>query len=296
MVGVSGILLSSYSRYLAEVLIIAGGGGGGTTNTDNGGGGGGGGGYIFSIASAKPASSFSITIGAGGPIMSNVSTELAARGGNSIFGSITAAGGGTGGGYFSNFSTQVFSGTEGGSSGGGSVGVAPRTPSPIGQGNIGGYGYNGWGGGGGGGSATAGGNAISTPNGLAGKGGDGKNTLISGASLYFGGGGGGGAAVINQTTTSDLSNAGGLGGGGKGQGASWASVSGTTNTGGGGGGGLDNSRLGKNGGSGIVILAYASNLPNLSSIGAGLTYTLDTVTRTGFKVYKFTGGTGTVTF
>jgi hypothetical protein len=32
------------------------------------------------------------------------------------------------------------------------------------------------------------------------------------------------------------------------------------------------------------------------SIGAGLVYTIDTTTRAGFKVYKFTGGTGTITW
>jgi hypothetical protein len=33
----------------------------------------------------------------------------------------------------------------------------------------------------------------------------------------------------------------------------------------------------------------------LTSIGAGLTYTLDTTTRSGYLVYKFTAGTGSIT-
>jgi hypothetical protein len=32
----------------------------------------------------------------------------------------------------------------------------------------------------------------------------------------------------------------------------------------------------------------------LSSIGAGLTYTVDTTTRSGYYVYRFTAGTGTI--
>jgi hypothetical protein len=33
----------------------------------------------------------------------------------------------------------------------------------------------------------------------------------------------------------------------------------------------------------------------LSSIGGGLTYTVSTVSRAGYRVYTFTAGTGTVT-
>jgi hypothetical protein len=33
----------------------------------------------------------------------------------------------------------------------------------------------------------------------------------------------------------------------------------------------------------------------LSSIGGGLTWSVSTVSRAGFRVYTFTGGTGTVT-
>jgi hypothetical protein len=44
-----------------------------------------------------------------------------------------------------------------------------------------------------------------------------------------------------------------------------------------------------------VIIAYSNVYPNLTSIDAGLTYTLDTTTRSGYKVYKFTAGTGTIT-
>jgi hypothetical protein len=67
--------------------------------------------------------------------------------------------------------------------------------------------------------------------------------------------------------------------------------------GGGGGGGATNSvnSNGCNGGSGIVIIAYPDSF-NPISIDVGLTYILDTVSRPGYKVYKFTAGTGNITF
>jgi hypothetical protein len=40
-------------------------------------------------------------------------------------------------------------------------------------------------------------------------------------------------------------------------------------------------------------LKYSDGFPDLTSIGGGLTYTK--TTPTGFKVYTFTAGTGTVT-
>jgi hypothetical protein len=42
-----------------------------------------------------------------------------------------------------------------------------------------------------------------------------------------------------------------------------------------------------------VILAYPDSFPALSSIGGGLTY--DQPSRSGYRVYRFTAGTGTVT-
>jgi hypothetical protein len=40
-------------------------------------------------------------------------------------------------------------------------------------------------------------------------------------------------------------------------------------------------------------LRYADTSPDLTSVGGGLTYTLTTTG--GYKIYKFTAGTGTVT-
>jgi hypothetical protein len=66
------------------------------------------------------------------------------------------------------------------------------------------------------------------------------------------------------------------------------------NTGGGGGGGSLTSTGGA-GGSGIVILAYPAIYKNITTIGAGLTYSLDTSSRPGWKVYSFTAGTDSIT-
>jgi hypothetical protein len=42
-----------------------------------------------------------------------------------------------------------------------------------------------------------------------------------------------------------------------------------------------------------VIIAYPDSFPALTSISGGLTYTQPT--RSGYRVYQFTAGTGTVT-
>jgi hypothetical protein len=102
------------------------------------------------------------------------------------------------------------------------------------------------------------------------------------------------------------------GAGGGGNGALVSSNNGspaTVNTGGGGGGSsfLSGARLGGNGGSGIVIIAYLSNYPDIASFSAGLVVNgvtttgsnipaSDTVSRSGYKLYKFTAGTGSFTF
>jgi hypothetical protein len=44
----------------------------------------------------------------------------------------------------------------------------------------------------------------------------------------------------------------------------------------------------------VVIIAYPSNYLALTSISGGLTY--DQPTRSGYRVYRFTGGTGNITW
>ena len=97
--------------------------------------------------------------------------------------------------------------------------------------------------------------------------------------------------------------AGGSGGGGPASNSS--STPGTDGLGGGGGGGGDagGGSGGKPGGSGVVIIAYTDGFDDLSSVANGLTVngstgntTPDTSSRSGYKVYKFTAGTGAIKF
>jgi hypothetical protein len=43
-----------------------------------------------------------------------------------------------------------------------------------------------------------------------------------------------------------------------------------------------------------VIIAYPSTFPAITSISGGLTYSVSTTSRTGYRVYTFTAGTGTI--
>jgi hypothetical protein len=44
-----------------------------------------------------------------------------------------------------------------------------------------------------------------------------------------------------------------------------------------------------------VIIAYPDSFPAFTSVGGGLTFSVSTASRPGFRVYTFTAGTGTVT-
>jgi hypothetical protein len=270
-----------------DYLVVAGGGGGGgRCNTVGGGGAGGFRIGAITVPGCAPAlvapggipvsiQAYPVTVGAGGlggNVPPNPSVFSGAPGSNSVFSTITSAGGGGGGagagpcGAYKN----------GGSGGGGadaSLGGSGNTPpvSPP-QGNDGGDGTPpasqapSYASGGGGGAGSAGVDATNTK---AGDGGNGSSvTDIFGAApkpfyaptngLYSGGGGGGyytgcGAPPATQ-------GLGGPGGGGSG-GASvnTPGTAGTTNTGGGGGGATDTSpydQSGGNGGSGVVLIRY----------------------------------------
>jgi hypothetical protein len=215
-----------------EVLVVAGGGGGHTI-----GGGGGGGGVVYNPSFAViPGSSYSVTVGNGGAVYTGGNEADGFPGGNSIFSTITAAGGGRSGG-------------PGGSGGGGfrtGTGFGLGTP---GQGNNGGTGGNNDNsGGGGGGAATAGGTGTGT---TGGNGGNGFVSTITGTPVAYGGGGGGG-------TRGGIGGVGGLGGGGSAPNTSGNGGAGVPNTGGGGASGSFNGSyfIGGVGGSGIVILRY----------------------------------------
>lgn len=286
-----------------QVLVIGGGGSGGY---DVGGGGGAGGFIINNSYSVSSGQSYTLTVGSGGTSTgqyTSPSTQTSNNGNNSVFGSLTANGGGKGGNY------PGFSGSSGGSGGGGQ-GTNNGGSGTVGQGNRGGD--NSGGGfqaGGGGGAGAIGGNSTTYFGGI---GGVGIQSDITGINTYYcGGGGGGGSNAVNDGTeyANVISSLGGLGGGGKGFARNplitvnssnfpqlkAAYMDATPNTGGG-GGGTGGQTGGGNGGSGIVVIAYESFYKDIINIGAGLTYTLDTSTRPGYKVYKFTAGTGSISW
>ncbi|MDE1832990.1 MAG: hypothetical protein KGH58_01065 [Candidatus Micrarchaeota archaeon] len=225
----SGTFTVTGSSGSVAVLVVGGGGGGGWTEGPYSGGGGAGG-VIENDNFAVTPQAYPVTVGAGGPAGTGFQTPQYSDGGNSVFNSITAIGGG-GGAYGYCCTYGVGSGASGGSGGGGGSinegsGGGNGGSGTAGQGNNGGYGGS-PGGGGGGGAGGVGGPGAS------GNGGAGQASSISGSLNYYGGGGAGGPA-----------GSGGQGGGGNGNGQS-----GVNGKGGGGGGD-------SNGGSGVVIIAW----------------------------------------
>ena len=281
-----------------EILAVAGGGGGGAIWGDRAGirasAGGGAGGVIYNSALGIAAGTvYTISIGDGGG--SNTS------GSNTIWNSTFVARGG-GNGAVSD--TAINAGSGG--SGGGAGGYLSTTPGSSNQstysgwtvyGNAGGGGNDASGarGAGGGGGAGAVGTTGSTT--LGGSGGVGVSSSITGVATYYAGGGGGGC---DYTAISTALGAGGNGGGAAAANNVTGAFSGTPNTGGG-GGGLCNFNSpatptqGGAGGSGVTIIAYPSTNSSLV-VSPGLTYTMSTTSRTGYKVYTFTGGSGTIYF
>ena len=272
-------------------LVIAGGGAGGGAGQAGGGGAGGlrtnYGGTALVISQAV---NYTLTVGAGGV---GTGSGVSGSGSNSVFNTITSAGGGGG-------AEHTFSGADGGSGGGagtqhqsGTSGGSGNTPnvSPS-QGNDGGghgtYGAPYCGGGGGGftNAGTQGGNQS-------GNGGPGiaytNANSITGQALSVAGGGGGGTY---SGTAGSATNGGGAGFSGTGASGGNAGTPGTVNTGGGGGGtgNYGTGTIGASGGSGVVILRY-SNAYTISGL-SGTTTTVGTD-----KVTTFTNaGTGNIQF
>lgn len=258
-----------------EYLVVAGGGSGGGW-----GGGAGGGGMLTGTLSTKITSGsvLDIVVGAGANYnaygtsdgdyeqgLNGSSSSLAPNSGYS-FTRIDTVGGGGGGDYISGNATA---GSDGGSGGG----AAARHPSysgasggsgTAGQGNDGGataasgnY-YPGGGGGGGKGQVGQQGSGNT-----GGPGGSGSLSSITGTATFYGGGGSGHSPRTDDNPGTPTAPGGG-GAGGRyqtagGSTSQTAAVDGTANTGGGGGGGYGYSSyvVGK-GGSGIVVLAFAT--------------------------------------
>ncbi len=229
---------------LARVLVVGGGGGGGT-GSFNSGGGGGGGRVKYDSAYDIGSGNHTVTVGNGGAADTN--------GGDSIFGTITAKGGGAG---------KQGNGNVGGNGGGGGAG------GNGGASNDGGYSGGSsstYSGGGGGGDSQNGQNG----GGFTGVGGgNGTANSITGSSVTYGGGGGGGG--------DGGGGAGGTGGGGAG--GSGGGSAGTDNLGGG-GGGCSYGGAGV-GGKGVVIISYLAGTIN----GEGGTVT----SSGGYTIHKFT--------
>ena len=222
-----------------QVLVVAGGGGGGGFNGPPGSnayfnGGGGAGGLVFHPAyPVTPGGTVSVTVGEGGAGPGG--TGRGNSGQNSVFGTITAQGGGGGG-------DQGQPGGNGGSGGGGGGNTGSGGGGTATQGNSGGgtgYGSNGGdgatggsGAGGGGGAGGAGGNAGGPSSGGAGR----NYTIADGTTPvgYAGGGTGGDHGAATATA----------GGGDR--------SCGTANRGGGAGGNKD-----ADGGKGVVIVRWS---------------------------------------
>ena len=257
-----------YNPILADYLVV-GAGGIGMGGSTYGGGSGAGGGAVKTGSNylLAPGASFTVTV-------AGTNSTNDSNGASSVLNLITAVGGGYGlGGTPTGGANGISGGNGGGAMVGGSVtatytggtgtdGFAGATVSN--NGSM--YGYVG-GGGGGAGGAGSGKNA-----------GPGTSSSITGTAVYYGGGGNGQDYGGSGTT---------------GNGATANGTAGAANTGAGGGRGLSTGGWHMSGGSGIVVIAYPDTYPALTSIGGGLTY--NQPTRSGYRVYRFTAGTGTIT-
>jgi hypothetical protein len=318
-----------------EYLVVGGGGGGGVWVGSGGGAGGLLAGTLSITSKSLPITVGAGGIGTrdegGGGSGPYVNAE---KGGDSILSTLTAFGGGVGGSYGNSLSASTSNGGSGGGAmqqTGSQFSQSGTTwlggVGTSGQGHAGGNYIEAalptgsqYVGAGGGGAGSAGSNASSASasvfySSTERKGGDGLANSITGTSIVYAGGGGGGAnswaGAVPSTAGLQVSN-GGSGGGGAGwtftqapTNTSGASIdryntatNGTNGLGGGGGGvgwsGPGGKHRAGNGGSGTVIIAYPDTKPAITTIPGTLTY--DQPTRAGYRVYRFTAGSGTITF
>ena len=206
------------ARTTSVTYLVVGGGGGAGNGYDNAGGGGGGAGMVLAgTISVTPGQTYTVTVGAGGIGGADARTNNpGTAGNNSVFGSITALGGGEGLG----------------SRTGGAVGAAQisdTTSATGGSGSGGGFGGKGGGGAGGAGGANSGVTGGTEGAGIA--------SSITGSSVTYGVGGAGGSA--GAPTTDGANGTANRGNGGQG---------GRSNS--------ADSAKGGNGGSGLVVLSF----------------------------------------
>jgi len=231
-------------------LVVAGGGGSQNAGAACGAAaGGGGGGFregrdIAPSYTASPlvsptgltltSGTYPVTVGAAGATGGGVQPNTYNNGSNSVFSTITSAGGGTGSSYSQAGGNGGSGG--GGSSGGGAGGSGNTPPVSPSQGNNGGSGNPGspqWAAGGGGGAGGTGGNASPNTGGNAGAG---VTTSISSSPVGYAGGGNGRGDSGDGTPAAPF-------------GGATPSVAAAANRGGGG-------TRGQGAGSGVVIIRY----------------------------------------
>ena len=253
-----------------EYLVVAGGGG---TGWDVGGGGGGGG-VLSGTSERVKGSTFTISVGDGGNSHpANSSNSKGDSGQNSTLFGLTAIGGGGGGSY-----PAQGNGRSGGSGGGGASVSENGGGLGLGGSGTSGQGYNGgddaggsYGSGGGGGAGGPGAKGVV---GQAVNGGLPMYSSITGTSTAYSGGGYGNAdsGVVYPAGTNQFNTVVGYYGfGSNGTGTSGSKAN-----------------------PGVVIIAYPNTLPAITTIPGTLTY--DQPTRSGYRVYRFTAGSGTITF
>ena len=236
---------------LFDVYAFGGGASGGSVQQSTGvGGGGGAGGGIISTLYLD--ANQTITVGAGG----SGSQTVAGNGTTSTVGTkLFATGGGVG--AFKDNNGDAHSPQQGGCGGGG---ARMGSGSPFATGGTGQIGFKGGdyvsgtnsAAAGGGGMSAVGGNATTNTGGAGGAGVDVSTFIGAGSSLFKAGGGGGGGATTGGAGGSSVGGAGFSGATGVGAAAG-------ANTASGGGGSIDNgtaTRLGGNGGSGIVYIRF----------------------------------------
>jgi hypothetical protein len=277
------------SDYSVDFLVIAGGASG--ARGGGGSGGGGAGGYRNSYASETsggggstesninliPGQIYTITVGAGGASVTSSPTDGNSGSNSSIVGSgvsIISLGGGGGG---------QASGVSGGCGGGAGEnspylggGASGTTNQGFGSGYYAGSGL----------ASGGGGVGVASANGdVNGNGGNGLSSSITGSAVTRGGGGG----CSRNASGGNSGGTGGGGNGGAGSGGSGTVSAGTTNTGGGGGGNWSVSGNSGAGGSGIVILRFATVHYTGTTSGS------PTVTTSGSDTILTFTGSGTYT-
>ena len=272
----------SYAQLTVDYVVVGGGGGGGFT-----GGGGGGGGQVKMASTSLSSGTYAVTIGNGGA--GATASASVSNGGSttlSLATPIVSIGGGGGG---MGLSPNGLSGGNGGGGGHLNNGSPPGVGGTAASGGFAGGNGSQYSGGGGGGAGATGTSAASGAGG-----GIGLSSSITGTLSYYGGGGGGG----NWQSTNTSNGLGGNGGGGRGGlQSNTLAEPGTANTGGGGGGSGNSAatHVAKNGGSGIVIVRYASPVA-LATGGTPTSYTGNGTNGTNGVVYQVHTFTASGTF